>query len=83
MYIMLYIISKNIKKMKNKLKEFRFHNNNQTQEDLAKVLGISRQTVIAIEKGKFNPSVKLGLKIAHYFNCNVEDIFHLEKEEEL
>ena len=46
-----------------------------TQEDFARELGVSRQTVIAIEKGNYIPSLLLGLKIAKYFKKNIEDIF--------
>lgn len=46
-----------------------------TQEELASELGVSRQTVIAIEKGNYTPSVMLALKIARAFNKRVEDIF--------
>lgn len=52
---------------------------NITQEELAKSLGVSRQTVIAIEKGNYTPSVLLAIKIAEYFNLNVEEIFKYEK----
>lgn len=48
-----------------------------TQEELAKALGVTRQTVIAIEKGNYTPSVALALSIAKYFNVKVEDIFKL------
>lgn len=48
-----------------------------TQEDLAGALGVSRQTIIAIEKGNYTPSVLLALKIAKYFKCSVEDIFSI------
>lgn len=46
-----------------------------TQEDLAKALGVSRQTVIAIEKGNYIPSLLLGVKIAKFFKKAVEEIF--------
>lgn len=49
-----------------------------TQEDLAKVLGISRQTVVAIEKGNYIPSLLLGIKIARAFKKRVEEIFIYE-----
>jgi len=49
-----------------------------TQEHLAHDLGVTRQTIIAIETGKYNPSLELALRIADYFGCHVEDIFHLE-----
>ena len=48
-----------------------------TQEELAGKLGVSRQTVIAIEKGNYTPSVLLALKLARYFKRNVDDIFSL------
>ena len=48
-----------------------------TQEDMANDLGITRQTIIAIEKGNYTPSVLLGIKIAEYFNVPVESLFSL------
>lgn len=48
-----------------------------TQEDFADAIGVSRQTIIAIEKGNYTPSVLLALKIAHYFKTPVEHIFTL------
>ena len=51
-----------------------------TQEDLAKAIGITRQTVIAIEKGVYIPSLLLGLKIAKFFKKSVEEIFKLKDE---
>ena len=49
-----------------------------TQEMLACGVGVTRQTIIAIEKGNYTPSVLLALKIAKFFNCSVEDIFKLK-----
>jgi len=49
-----------------------------TQEDLAQALGVTRQTIIAMEKGNYTPSVFLALKIARYFKKPVESIFRLE-----
>lgn len=46
-----------------------------TQEELARTVGVTRQTIIAIEKGNYTPSVLLALKIAKYFKKHVEDIF--------
>ena len=65
--------------MKNKLREFRFKNDEITQESLAELVGVSRQTIIAIEKGRFNPSVKLALKIARVLRCRAEDLFIIEE----
>ena len=48
-----------------------------TQEELAGKVGVSRQTIIAIEKGNYSPSVLLALKLARYFKSNVEDIFSI------
>ncbi len=48
-----------------------------TQEALAQEVGVSRQTIIAIEKGKYTPSVALALKIARAFGARVEDLFTL------
>jgi putative transcriptional regulator len=65
--------------LKNSLKKHRFNKGQITQDSLAKKLQVSRQTVNAIENGKFNPSVKLALQIADFFRCKVEDIFYLEE----
>lgn len=50
-----------------------------TQEELAESVGVSRQTVIAIEKGNYTPSVLLAIKIAKYFNSTVEKLFIIER----
>jgi len=52
-----------------------------TQEELAKKVSVTRQTIIALEKGKYNPSVELALKIAYIFKTSVGEIFYLEEEE--
>jgi len=53
-----------------------------TQEDLAKAIGVTRQTVIAMEKGKYNPSLELAFKIAHYFKVKIEDVFFYDQNNE-
>jgi putative transcriptional regulator len=63
--------------MKNKIKVYRAMYD-LTQDDLAKKLGVSRQTIISIEKGKYDPSLKLAFKIAKFFNVKIEDIFIYE-----
>lgn len=50
-----------------------------TQEQLAAAVGVTRQTIIAIEKGNYTPSVLLALKIAKFFNTSVEKVFSYEK----
>ena len=66
--------------MKNKIKIERAVKNI-TQEDLAKIIGVSRQTINAMEAGKYVPSTVLVLKIAKYFNKKVENIFELENDD--
>ncbi|MGE5458540.1 MAG: helix-turn-helix transcriptional regulator [Methanococcaceae archaeon] len=68
--------------LKNNLRRFRFEHNQITQDELAKKVEVSRQTILSIENGKFNPSVTLALKIANYFNCKIENIFYLEESQE-
>jgi putative transcriptional regulator len=66
------------KKLKCNLKKIRFLEGEMTQEELAKKVGVSRQTIIAIEKGRYTPSVYLALKISKVLNKKVEEIFELE-----
>jgi len=63
--------------MKNRIKELR-EEKNLTQEDLAKLLETSRQTIISLEKGKYNPSIMLAYKISKVFNKIIEEIFIFE-----
>lgn len=60
--------------MKNRVKQMRQHRK-LTQEALAKELGISRQSLISIEKGKYAPSLPLAFAIAGFFDMNIEEIF--------
>ncbi|WP_297459880.1 helix-turn-helix transcriptional regulator [Thermococcus sp.] len=65
--------------MKNRLRELR-EERGLTQEELAKALGVTRQTIIAIEKGRYDPSLRLAFKMARFFNVRIEDIFIYEGE---
>ncbi len=65
--------------MKNKIKVFRAMHD-MTQEDLAQAIGVTRQTILAIEKGKYVPSLDLAFKIARHFNVNIEEVFTYEPE---
>jgi len=67
-------------KMKNKLKVFRAMKDI-TQEGLAEKLGVTRQTIIAIEKDKYDPSLSLAFKMARLFQVKIEDIFLYEDGE--
>ena len=60
--------------MKNRLEELR-KQRGVRQEDLAQALGVSRQTVISLEKGKYNPSLALAFRLARYFAMPIEAIF--------
>jgi putative transcriptional regulator len=63
--------------MKNKLKVYRAMHN-LTQEALADKIGVTRQTVIAIEANKYSPSLGLAFKIARFFKVGLEDVFTYE-----
>ena len=52
-----------------------------TQQQLAALLGVSRQTVISLESGKYNPSILLAHKIAQVFGTRIEDVFLFEEDE--
>jgi putative transcriptional regulator len=66
----------------NEVRRHRFQCGEMTQEQLAARVGVSRQTIIAIEKGKYNPSVGLALRIAQVFGVTVEDVFRLGGNDE-
>lgn len=63
--------------LKNRVRELRI-SYGITQEDMAEKLGISRQTVISIEKERYKPSIVLAFKLAKLFNTSIEDIFTME-----
>ena len=67
--------------MKNRVEEFR-NLNNEKQEELANVVGVSRQTIISIEKGKYNPSIILAFKIANHHQKSIEEIFIYEEDKD-
>jgi len=69
--------------IRTEVRRLRFLNGEMTQEELAARVGVSRQTIIAIEKGKYNPSVGLALRIARTFDVRVEDVFALADEAQL
>ncbi len=60
--------------MKNRLRESRARHN-LTQDDLAKKVGVTRQTIIAIESERYNPSLDLAFKLAKVFNTKIEELF--------
>mgnify|MGYP002541649530 FL=1 len=66
--------------MKNRIEERR-KAQGMTQQQLAALLGVSRQTIISLESGKYNPSILLAHKIAQAFGVHIEDIFLFEEDE--
>ena len=66
--------------MMNKIKVYRAMHD-LTQDNLAQALGVTRQTILAIEKGKYDPSLELAFKMARYFNTTVEELFVYEPQE--
>lgn len=68
-------------KLGNHLRRCRFEQDETEQQALANAVGVTRQTIYAIEKGKFVPSTLLSLKIARFFGKSVEEIFFIEDSE--
>ncbi|MGB3724543.1 MAG: helix-turn-helix transcriptional regulator [Glaciecola sp.] len=62
----------------NKVRECRFFANEMTQQALAEAAGVTRQTIMAIEKNKYNPSLEVAFKIANAFNKPIGDVFGYE-----
>jgi len=65
--------------IENAVRKLRFNNNEMTQQELADLVGISRQTVVAIEKYKYTPSLELAFKIALAFNKEIQEVFFVNK----
>jgi putative transcriptional regulator len=63
--------------LKNKLKEVR-HKKNLTQDDLGKSVGVSRQTIISIERYRYKPSLELAMKMAKELNVKIEKLFYFD-----
>lgn len=61
----------------NHVKRWRFDRDDMSQQELAREVGVTRQTIIAIEKGRFVPSTLLALRLARFFKCRVDDIFFI------
>ena len=67
-------------KIRNRIRRLRFDNDEMTQEELAKQAGCTRQTIIALEQGKYVPSITLAFKIAKAFAVTLEDVFQYEEQ---
>ena len=66
--------------MKNRIEQLR-KDRSMTQQQLAAALGVSRQTIISLENGKYNPSLLLAYQLAKLFDQKIEDLFLFEEEE--
>ncbi len=64
--------------IKNNIRRLRFNADEMTQQQLADAVGASRQTIIAIEKGNYSPSLELAFRIAHTFSTPLEEVFLYE-----
>ena len=65
-------------KVANRIRRLRFDHNEMTQEDLARQAGCTRQTIIALEQGKYVPSIELAFRIARAFGVALEEVFQYE-----
>ncbi|MBO6215412.1 MAG: helix-turn-helix transcriptional regulator [Lachnospiraceae bacterium] len=68
--------------MKNRIAELR-KSKKLTQQELANLLGVTRQTIISLEGGRYNPSIALAFKLARTFDMQIEDVFIYEEGDEL
>ncbi len=68
-------------RLSNNLRRLRFEHGQMTQQQLADKAGVTRQTIIAIEAGKYAPSLPLAFKLAHTFGISIEDVFQYDNEQ--
>lgn len=68
-------------KIQNNIRRLRFNADEMTQQKLADVAGVSRQTIVAIEKGNYSPSLELAFRIANIFNTPLEEVFIYDPNE--
>jgi len=64
----------------NTIRTLRFHNNEMTQKELASKVGVTRQTIVAIEKASYSPSLEVAFRIARVFNTPLEEVFSFEDD---
>jgi putative transcriptional regulator len=70
------------RRLNNNIRTLRFFNDEMTQQQLAEKVGVTRQTIIAMEKGKYSPSLELAFRIALVFNVPLEEVFSYDIEDE-
>jgi putative transcriptional regulator len=66
--------------IQNHIRVLRFNTGEMTQQQLADAVGVSRQTIVAIEKGNYSPSLELAFRIAHTFKTPLEEVFTYQQE---
>ena len=66
--------------IQNNIRKLRFNNNEMTQQELADKLGVSRQTINAIEAGKYSPTLELAFRISEVFNVSLDDVFKYKSQ---
>ncbi|MBU7042717.1 MAG: helix-turn-helix transcriptional regulator [Theionarchaea archaeon] len=66
--------------MKTRIKEYRARRD-MTQEELAQKVGVRRETIVFLEKGKYNPSLKLAYQVAQVFDTSIEELFTFDEED--
>jgi putative transcriptional regulator len=66
----------------NNIRKLRFHADEMTQQELADKTGVTRQTIVAIENGKYSPTLELAFRIARVFNSPLEEVFSFNYENE-
>jgi putative transcriptional regulator len=64
----------------NHVRKLRFNRNEMTQQQLADLVGVTRQTIVTIEKGNYSPSLELAFRIARAFGVPLEEVFYFEEE---
>ncbi len=64
--------------IQNNIRRLRFDKDEMTQQQLADAAGVSRQTIVAIEKGNYSPSLELAFRLAHIFNTPIQEVFTYE-----
>ncbi|AUD62882.1 transcriptional regulator [Tenericutes bacterium MO-XQ] len=73
-------MSKKESNIKNRIRELRFMHDEMSQAELSDLVGVSRQTIVAVEKGNYTPSLDLAFKIAEIFDLRIEEIFFKDEE---
>jgi putative transcriptional regulator len=70
----------NTRRIRNRIRRLRFDNGEMTQEELANRAGCTRQTIIALEQGKYVPSIDLAFRIAEVFGVSLEEVFQYQEK---